>query len=331
MVKAWNIGSLSLDSPVVAAPMAGVTDSAYRLILRRYGASAVYTEMVSAKGLHYKSENTAFLLQHEKEESPIFVQLFGSEPAILLEAALKLEEEFDGIDLNMGCPAPKIFHNHEGSYLLKEPKLAYEIVHTLKRHVKKPVTVKIRKGIEDGEELAPDFAKGLEEAGADAICIHGRTTSQGYSGRADWGTIARVKQKVKIPVIGNGDIASPQDALSMIRHTGCDAVMIGRAGHGNPWLFAKARALLLGEEAPQDPSPLEVGEMCLYHARAVCQDKGEYLGMRQMRTHVMSYLKGFRGSASLRSRVVRLAALEELRELLQEAGLLEAGSLDKPC
>ena len=316
----WAIGSgetgLVLESRVVAAPMAGVTDSGYRRILRSFGAALTYTEMVSAKGLHYRNENTRFLLEHMPEEEPIFVQLFGSEPEILAEAAAMVEGSFDGIDINMGCPAPKIVSNHEGSALLDRPDLVYEIVRAVKGAVRKPVTVKIRKGRKRTDDQAVGIAQAAEAAGADAVTVHGRSAEQMYSGTCDLDVIRRVKEAVHVPVIGNGDVKDAASALRMMEETGCDAVMVGRACHGNPWVFRQIRAALAGEEIPPVPETEEVIRLCLTHAALEVEHKGEYTAMREMRPHIMSYLKGQKDAARKKRQLMQVETYEQLKILL---------------
>ena len=256
-----KIGNVELDSPVALAPMAGVTDLPFRILCREQGCGLMCTEMVSAKALLYKNRNTKPLLETKPEERPVAVQLFGSDPDIMSEMALMLEEgPYDIIDVNMGCPVPKIVNNGEGSALMKNPKLAGEILSAMTRKLKKPVTVKFRKGFNDESVNAVEFAKMAEQSGAAAVAVHGRTREQFYSGKADWDIIRQVKEAVRIPVIGNGDIFTPQDAGRMMEETGCDGVMVARGAKGNPWIFRRIDHYLKTGEVLPKPKPEEVGK-----------------------------------------------------------------------
>lgn len=311
-----KIGSLELESNVLAAPMAGISDSSYRKLCREMGAGAVYTEMVSAKALHYKNENTKELLHKTPEEEPVILQLFGSEPEIIAEEAAKLQHQFVAIDFNMGCPAPKIVKNHEGSSLMRRPELVYQIVHQLSQAVSIPVTVKIRKGCAREDDLAVDIAKICEEAGAAAITVHGRTAAEMYSGHADWDVIRRVKQALQIPVIGNGDVVNGETAQKMLQETGCDGVMIGRASRGNPWIFREVRTYLECGKVLARPEEKEILQMALRHAQMIVEEKGEFVGMRQMRSHILWYLKGMHGGTEKKRRLQQISSLDELKALL---------------
>ena len=317
--KKLVIGSVVLDTPVVLAPMAGVTDLPFRVLCREQGCGLVCTELVSAKAVHYNNKNSAPLLAVDDRERPVSLQLFGSEPELLGEIAARLEPgPYDIIDFNMGCPVPKVVNNHEGSSLMREPKLAGEILRAMVRAVKKPVTVKIRKGFTEAESNAVEIAKIAEDAGAAAIAVHGRTREQYYSGKADWEIIRRVKEAVSIPVIGNGDIFTAGDAERMFRETGCDGVMAARGARGNPWLFRDIRSLLESGRIPERPTVAEVREMILRHGKMLADFKGEAMAMREMRKHVAWYTAGCPHSASLREAVNRVETLAQLEELLAE-------------
>lgn len=312
-----KIGNVELDSPVALAPMAGVTDLPFRILCREQGCGLMCTEMVSAKALLYKNRNTKPLLETKPEERPVAVQLFGSDPEIMSEMALMLEEgPYDIIDVNMGCPVPKIVNNGEGSALMKNPKLAGEILSAMTRKLKKPVTVKFRKGFNDESVNAVEFAKMAEQSGAAAVAVHGRTREQFYSGKADWDIIRQVKEAVSIPVIGNGDIFTPQDAGRMLRETGCDGVMVARGAKGNPWIFSRIDHYLKTGEVLLKPKPEEVKQMILRHAALLAEFKGEYTAMREMRKHVSWYTAGYPHSAALRNDINLVETMEELQELV---------------
>lgn len=314
-----KIGNVVLDNNVILAPMAGVSDLPFRLLCKEQGVGMTCTEMVSAKAISFHNKNTEALLETAPEERPVSLQLFGSDPDIISEMAAFIEERpFDVLDINMGCPVPKVAGNGEGSALMKNPKLVEEIVSKTVRKIKKPVTVKIRKGFTEQEVNAVEIARIAEAAGASAVAVHGRTREQYYSGTADWDIIRQVKEAVKIPVIGNGDINSPQKAKQILEETGCDGIMIGRAAQGNPWLFRKIITYLKTGELLPHPDRSEVRDMMLRHARMQIAYKGEYIGMREMRKHVSWYTSGYPHSAKLRGAINGVDTYEELEALLQE-------------
>lgn len=313
-----KIGNVELDNPVILAPMAGVSDLPFRLLCRGQGAGMVCTEMISAKAIYYNNKNTESLMAIHEDERPVSLQLFGSEPDILAAMAKRIEDKpFDILDLNMGCPVPKVVNNGEGSALLKKPGLVREIVSAVVSAVDKPVTVKIRKGFDEENVNAVEIARIIEDCGAAAVTVHGRTREQYYSGKADWDSIRRVKEAVSIPVIGNGDVDSPEAARAMFEQTGCDGIMVGRAARGNPWLFHRILHYLKTGEMEEKPSMQEVKAMILLHAQMQVEKKGMYTGMREMRKHVAWYTAGFPHSAKLRRQVNELENLTELGELLE--------------
>ena len=312
-----RIGNTVLENNVILAPMAGVTDLPFRVLCREQGAGCVVTEMVSAKAVLYNNKNTGELLQIDPAERPAAVQLFGSEPDIMAEIAARLEEgPYDYIDVNMGCPVPKIVNNGEGAALMKNPERAKEVLTAMVKAVKKPVTVKFRKGFNDLSVNAVEFAKMAESCGVAAVAVHGRTREQYYSGKADWDIIRQVKEAVRIPVIGNGDIFTPEDAGRMLKETGCDGIMVARGAKGNPWLFGRINHYLDTGEVLPGPSMAEIKAMILRHGRMLVQFKGEGVAMREMRGHMAWYTKGMPHSATLRNEINQVETLEGFVELL---------------
>ena len=313
-----KIGNVELENNLILAPMAGVTDLPYRLICRSMGCGMVVTEMVSAKAILYKNRNTKTLLGVLPQERPAAVQLFGSDPDILGEIAAQIEDgPYDMIDFNMGCPVPKIVGNGEGSALMREPKKVEQILSSMVRHVKKPVTVKFRKGFNDTSVNAVEIAKIAESCGVAAVAVHGRTREQYYSGKADWEIIRQVKEAVKIPVIGNGDVFQPEDAEAMLKRTGCDGVMIGRGAKGNPWIFSRTQHYLETGEILPGPSVAEIRDMILHHGSLLSQYKGEKMAMREMRKHMAWYTAGLPHSAALRNEINQIETLNEMKQLLE--------------
>lgn len=312
-----HLGELTLDHPVFIAPMAGVTDKAFREICFDCGADAAVTEMVSAKALYYGNRGTETLLQRAANEKLLAVQIFGRDPEIMADMALALEDRFDWIDVNMGCPMPKIVNNGEGSALMKEPELAAEIIRTMVKKLHKPVTVKLRRGFAAGEETAPELAKRLEDAGCAMLTVHGRTREDYYAGKADWEVIRKVKEAVSIPVIGNGDVDGPESAQAIRERTGCDGVMIGRALRGRPWILAEVSAALRGESVPAAPSREETVRIIRRHAEAEVLEKGEHVGWQEMRKHLAWYAAGFPGAAALRKEANVLSSKDGLEKWLE--------------
>lgn len=307
-----TINKLKLNSPFVLAPLAGITDGPFRRICFEMGASLAYSEMVSAKGLYYRSKNTAELLEILPGEGPVGFQIFGHEPEIMAWAARELESYPNVlIDINMGCPVPKVVKNGEGSALMKDPKLAYEVVKAVVSNSSKPVTVKIRSGFNDESRNAVEMAKVIEEAGASAVTVHGRTREQYYSGKADWGIIADVKSAVKIPVIGNGDCFDIDSAKRMMKETGCDGVMLARGTLGNPWIFKSDE-----NGNSYIPTKEERKEIMIRHLTSLAELKGDKVAVREMRKHVGWYLKGQPNAASFRNLVNQIDDINELKKMI---------------
>lgn len=318
MIRSLKIGSVELPNNLILAPMAGVTDLPFRLLCREQGAGLLRMEMVSAKAIYYRNRNTEALLTIHEQEPPVSLQLFGSDADIISEMAKQIEERpFSILDLNMGCPVPKVTGNGEGSALMKDPKLVEEIVRKTVRAIRKPVTVKIRKGFDEGHINAVEIAKIAEANGASAVAVHGRTREQYYSGKADWDIIRQVKEAVRIPVIGNGDVVSPETAEAMLQETGCDGIMIGRGAQGNPWLFRQILHWMETGEKEEKPTIEEIKTMILRHARLLEEYKGTYTGIREMRKHVAWYTAGCPGSAKLRAKVNEVESFSQLEDLIQ--------------
>ena len=319
IIRTLQIGNVTLENNLILAPMAGVIDLPFRLLCREQGAGLVCMEMVSAKAILYKNRNTEELLTIDPKEHPVSLQLFGSDPDIISEIAKQIEERpFDILDLNMGCPVPKVVNNGDGSALMKNPRLAGEIIEKTVRAIKKPLTVKIRKGFDDAHVNAVELAHIAQESGAAAVAVHGRTREQYYAGHADWDIIRQVKEAVSIPVIGNGDIRTPEDVAAMAEQTGCDGYMIARGAEGNPWIFRQILHYFETGEHLARPDFSEVTEMLLRHAKMQIDCKGDYTGIREIRKHAAWYTAGYRNSSKLRGRINEVENYEQLEALFRE-------------
>ncbi len=318
MIKKLQIGNVVLENNLILAPMAGVTDLPFRLLCREQGAGLVCMEMVSAKAIYYNNKNTEELMEIHPGEMPASLQLFGSDPDIISEMAKRIEEKpFAILDINMGCPVPKVVNNGEGSALMKNPKLVGEIVEKTVKAIQKPVTVKIRKGFNDASVNAVEIARIAQESGAAAVAVHGRTREQYYAGEADWEIIAEVKQALSIPVIGNGDVTDGVSAAKLVKETGCDGIMIGRAVRGNPWIFREVEHFLKTGVSLPKPTPKELQETILRHAKMELEHKGEYTAVREMRKHIGWYTTGYPGSAALRREINAMESFEELEQAVK--------------
>ncbi len=312
-----KIGELTIETPLFLAPMAGVTDGAFRRICRETGAAACVTEMVSAKALYYHNRGTGALMRQATDEAPLGLQLFGSDPGILTDMAVRFQDGYDFIDVNLGCPMPKIVNNGEGSALLEKPELVREIVRRMSSALKKPLTVKMRIGVTQEKICGREIAQIAEEAGAAAVFVHARTRSQLYSGRADWERIRQIRQALSIPVIGNGDIDSPEAALRIRSETGCEGIMVGRAARGNPWIFREIRAAWEGKPVPPRPSREETAATIRRHAELELDEKGEYVGCRELRKHLAWYTAGMTGGAALRKLASSVSCRDDIEAFLR--------------
>ena len=313
-----KIREILQENPVVAAPMAGVSDRPSRLIAREYGCGLVYTEMISAKALTYRNQKTYLLMNMKGEQQPVNMQIFGSEPDVMAEGA-RIMQAYGAqiIDINMGCPVPKVVNNGEGSALMRNPELAAEIVSAMVKAVDVPVTVKFRKGWDDASVNAVEFARRMEAAGASAIAVHGRTRMQYYSGKADWNIIGQVKEAVTVPVIGNGDIFAPEDGKAMLEQTNCDGIMLGRGALGRPWLYRQMIEYLRTGGYEGEPTLEQRRQVITHHARLICEEKGERVAMKEMRKHIAWYYKGLPGAARMRDAINTVATMEDLEHLLE--------------
>lgn len=313
-----KIREILQENPVVAAPMAGVSDRPSRLIAREYGCGLIYTEMISAKALTYRNQKTYLLMNMKGEQQPVSMQIFGSEPDVMAEGA-RIMQAYGAqiIDINMGCPVPKVVNNGEGSALMRNPELAAEIVSAMVKAVDVPVTVKFRKGWDDASVNAVEFARRMEAAGASAIAVHGRTRMQYYSGKADWNIIGQVKEAVTVPVIGNGDIFAPEDGKAMLKQTNCDGIMLGRGALGRPWLYRQMIEYLRTGGYEGEPTLEQRRQVITHHAQLICEEKGERVAMKEMRKHIAWYYKGLPGAARMRDAINTVATMEDLEHLLE--------------
>lgn len=314
-MSGFNIGDINISGRLILGPMAGITDLPFRLLCKEQGANLLYTEMISAKGIYYNNKNTEKLLQIDKNEHPITIQLFGSEPELMASIAAKIcNRDFDILDINMGCPVPKVVNNGEGCALMKDIELSAKIIKSVSSEISKPVTVKIRKGFDDNTINAVEFAKMAQENGAKAVAVHGRTRKQYYSGKADWNIIKQVKEAVNIPVIASGDIFTPEDAARCLKETNCDGLMIARGARGKPWIFRQIKSFLENKKKLPEPSIEEVIAMILRHAKMLIDFKGEVIAMREMRKHITWYTVGYKNSASMRRMANNIETYVQLEE-----------------
>lgn len=320
-MSGFNIGDINISGRLILGPMAGITDLPFRLLCKEQGANLLYTEMISAKGIYYNNKNTEKLLQIDENEHPITVQLFGSEPELMASIAAKIcNRDFDILDINMGCPVPKVVNNGEGCALMKDIELSAKIIKSVSSEISKPVTVKIRKGFDDNTINAVEFAKMAQENGAKAVAVHGRTRKQYYSGKADWNIIKQVKEAVNIPVIASGDIFTPEDAARCLKETNCDGLMIARGARGKPWIFRQIKSFLENKKKLPEPSIEEVIAMILRHAKMLMDFKGEVIAMREMRKHITWYTVGYKNSASMRrmsNNIETYVQLEEFCKIME--------------
>ena len=318
-MKTLKIGNVELENRYILAPMAGVSDLPFRLLCKEQGAGLVCMEMISAKAIYYNNKNTDLLMEIHPDEGPVSLQLFGSDPVIMGEMAKRIEDRpFAILDVNMGCPVPKVVNNHEGSALMKNPKLVGEIVTALVKAIDKPVTIKIRKGFNEENVNAVEIAKIAESCGAAAVAVHGRTREQYYSGKADWDIIARVKDAVSIPVIGNGDVVDEESAAKMLAYTGCDGIMVGRAAQGNPFIFRQLSHFLETGEKCAKPTTQEIKDAIMKHATLSIQYKGEYTAVREMRKHISWYSAGYPNSSKLRAKMNEMETMEDILAIMEK-------------